>query len=287
MNEIPEALRLYRGQLRDAVERDVRRRRPRAPRLVLPTAAMLAAAATIAVVVGLMLGAASPSADAAARKALAATAAVNSGTMTMTWVVGDHTTVRTTQWNGADLSVADDPAVHDAFAIQELLVGGNVYVQLPDGTWQHYASEADAGYLDASLHVARADVAGTSAAQVLALVPGLKQAAQPDGTTVYSGTIQATGPGHVPVGDITPATVLGARLQSVGRESQLRMVVGSDGLVSQLSETADDGSASWTIRYSQLDSTPPISAPASFTEGTTPTSPPPPQPVAPAAAPGG
>jgi hypothetical protein len=272
MNEIPEELRLYRRQLRDAVGRDLRRRRPRAPRLVIPTAAVLAAA-VVAVVVGLTLTAPSPSADAAARKALAATAAVDSGTMTMTFGMGGLMMTRTTQWNGGDLSVNMDPGGAHVPANHVLLIGGSVYAQRPDGTWQHYASEADAGWLALPLQVAGADQVGSDAAEVLALVPGLQQTTQPDGTTVYTGTIPASGSAEVSAG-ADPATVLGARLQSVGSASAFRMVVGSDGLVQEISETADDGGASRTIEYSQLGSTPPISAPASFTEGTAPPSPP-------------
>jgi hypothetical protein len=55
---------------------------------------------------------------------------------------------------------------------------------------------------------------------------------------------------------------------------QLRMRVGGDGLVRQVSVTfqqdtgssAVDGSDTWSVTYSQLGSTPPITAPASSTD---------------------
>jgi hypothetical protein len=279
MNEIPEGLRLYRSQLRDAIERDLHRRTPR-PRMLHPRAARLLptfavlAAATVAVFVGLMLRAASPpSAYAAASKAIAATSAgsVDSGTMSQTFVLGNHTTHGTTQWSGNDISIsADDGSLFGAR--QVLLIDGAVYAQQADGTWLHYASESDAGRLALLVQSARVDVAGSSAAQILAVVPDLQKATQPDGSTVFTGTILASGPAHVTPTDDT-ATRLAARLKSVGRDARFKLVVGRDGLVSQMSETADDGTFSWSVQYSQLGSTTPISPPATSTDATPATAP--------------
>jgi hypothetical protein len=231
----------------------------------------LSAAATVTlslagVLVGLTLSAAAPaSAYAAAKHAIAATSAgsLDSGTVTRTFVLGNHTTLETTQWNGNDISIASDHGSLDlAGDNQLLLVGGSVYVQSADGTWQRYASESDIGVLERVLQRARTNVSGSSAAQILALVPNLQKTVQPDGTTVYTGTIPASDSAEVTPSDNTAAR-LGARLQSVGRVSQFKLVVGSDGLVRQLSETADDGSMSSSTQYSQLGSTPPITTPGS------------------------
>jgi hypothetical protein len=239
------------------------------PRLVSRRILALSATATAAlaitgVLVGLTLSAAAPaSAYAAAKKAIAATSAgaIDSGTMTSTFAIGNHTTNQTTHWDGNDLSITgDDGSLWGATHV--LLIEGNVYVQQADGTWQHYTSEADAGQFATAVQTARVDVAGNSAAQILALVPDLQKTTQADGSTVYTGTIPATGPATVSPTDNT-ATRLGARLKSIGRVSEFRLVVGNDGLVRQLSETADDGSTSWTVHYSQLGSTPPIHAPTS------------------------
>ena len=232
---------------------------------------LTALSATVAVslagvLVGLTLSAAAPtSAYAAAKNAIAATSAdsLDSGTMTATFALGNHTTLETTQWNGNDLSISSDHGSLDLSGDKQLLlVGGNVYVQSADGTWQHYANESDIGVLERVVQRARANVSGSSAAQILALVPNLQKTVQPDGTSVYTGTIPASGN----AAEVTPtddtATRLRARLQSVGRVSQFKLVVGSDGLVRQLSETADDGTASSNTQYSQLGSTPPITPPA-------------------------
>ena len=113
MNDIPEELRLFRSQLLDAIDRDLGRRSPhsrvtqrRSLRLGLPTLAVVAAA-TVAVVLGLTLSAASPSsAYAAAKKALAATAAASSGTITgEVSHSGSSYTLDTTQWNGDSIAV--------------------------------------------------------------------------------------------------------------------------------------------------------------------------------------
>ena len=159
--------------------------------------ATVAALARRRVLVGLTLSAAAPtSAYAAAENAIAATSAgtLDSGTMTATFALGNHTTLETTQWNGNDLSIASDHGSLDLSGDKQLLlVGGNVYVQSADGTWQHYASESDIGVLERVVQRARANVSGSSAAQILALVPNLQKTVQPDGTSVYTGTIPASG----------------------------------------------------------------------------------------------
>lgn len=270
MNNTADELRMIRSRLLDAVDRDLSLEIPRSRtirhrlRLAISTLAVLATA-TAAIVLGLTLGAASPqSAYAAAKKAIAATSAdaLDSGTMTSTFRVGNHATNQTTQWHGNDLSISGDHL--SLWATQVLLVGGNVYVQQRDGTWQHYANESDAGRLARPLQMARVDVAGNSAAQILALVPDLQKMTQPDGSTVYTGTMPASEIAGVTPSDDT-ATRLRARLQSPV-SSQFKLIVGTDGLVRQMSETADDGTTAWNVQYTQLGSTPPITAPANATD---------------------
>jgi hypothetical protein len=118
-------------------------------RLISLSAAFAAAAVLAAVAGGLTLGGASPpSAYAAAHKALAATSAQRSGTMTLTVNGAKLYTVR---WNSHRLGLKKDqssPLVLGhvlGYDRQMLLIGGDVYVQHQDGTWTHYASKADVG----------------------------------------------------------------------------------------------------------------------------------------------
>jgi hypothetical protein len=252
-----------------------------------------AAVAVVGVVVGLALTAASPSsADAAARRALAATAAAPSGTMTTTVLhAGVSHTIDAARWNGSD--IAFSPGVGP---IQQLLlIGGGMYVQTSDGTWLHYANASDVGPkpLGGLVQLARDNIAGTSPQQILALATHVQKATQPDGTTVYTGTIPSSSldPGLVPGNDAITSMILGAQKRTdmifgVGRNEgdapggyqndlQLQMSVEGDGLVKEVSVTfqrqgtgspAVDGTYRWSVTYSQLGSTPPITAPAGSTD---------------------
>jgi hypothetical protein len=298
MNEIPEELLLYRTQLRDAIKRDLHRRsrlsrvvQTRSFRLAIPTLAVLAAA-TAAIVLGLTLSAASPSsASAAATRALAATAAAPSGTMTTTVLHGGVTrTIDATRWNGHDI------AFSPGFGLipQLLLIGGGMYVQTSDGTWLHYANASNVGPkpLGGLMQLAQDNVAGTTPQQILALATGVQKTAQSDGTTVYAGTIPSSSldPANAPGNDAIMSMILGAQKRTdmmfgVGphegdasggnNDLQLQMSVGGDGLVQQVSVTfqrqntgssAVDGTYTWSVTYSQLGSTPPITAPPSSTD---------------------
>jgi hypothetical protein len=298
MNEIPEELLLYRTQLRAAIERDLHHRtrrsrvmQARSLRLALPTLSALAAA-TAAIVIGLTLSAASPSgASAAAARALAATAAAPSGTMTTTVLhAGVTRTTDATRWNGDDIAFSTG---FDQFP-QLLLIGGGMYVQTSDGTWLHYANASDVGPkpLGGLTHIAQDNIAGTTAQQILALATDVKQTAQSDGTTVYSGTIPSSNinAGNDPGNNAIISMILAAQKRtdmmfgagkgdapgsSMQGDLQLAMSVGGDGLVRQVSVTfqgQDTGSATvddtytWSVAYSQLGSTPPITAPASSTD---------------------
>jgi hypothetical protein len=243
-----------------------------------------AAVAAVGVVVGLALTAASPpGADAAARRALAATAAAPSGTMTTTVLhAGVTQTVDAARWNGSDIAFSPG----DGPIPQLLLIGGGMYVQTSDGAWLHYANASDVepkplGGLE---QLAQDNIASTTPQQILALATGVQQTAQPDGTTVYTGTIPSSSldPALVPGNDAITSMILGAQKRtdmmfggaggnapgsSVQNDLQFEMSVGGDGLVKQVSVTfQQDGTYTWSVTYSQLGSTPPITAPASSTD---------------------
>ena len=252
-----------------------------------------AGVAVVGVVVGLALTAASPpSADAAARRALAATAAAPSGTMATTVLhAGVTHTIDGARWNGND--IAFSPGIGPIS--QLLLIGGGMYVQTSDGAWLHYAkaSDVEPKPLGGLVQLAHDNIAGTSPQQILALATHVQKALQADGTTVYTGTIPSSSldPGLVPGNDAITSMILGAQKRTdmifgVGpkggdapggyqNDLQLRMSVGGDGLVQQVSVTfqrqgtgssAVDGTYRWSVTYSQLGSTPAITPPASSTD---------------------
>ncbi|MFY9930465.1 MAG: hypothetical protein WAK82_20910 [Streptosporangiaceae bacterium] len=252
-------------------------------RVVGLSAAGATALAAAAVVAALMLSAASPpSAYAAATKALAATTAAASGTQTATVVNGSSSyTLDTTRWNGTGIALTRGQRSVLGTNQQLLLVGGGVYVQTAGGTWLHYASASDVGpRLGPAVQLARDNAAGNTAGQILSLATGLQQATQPDGTTIYTGTIpDSTGDPGVKPGDDELIQVI-SDLRS-GNEPgapggyhngvALRMTVGPGGLVQKVSLTfrqqdtgsaANNGTSTWTVTYSQLGSTPPITAPS-------------------------
>jgi hypothetical protein len=301
MNETTRELDLIRTHLRAAIERDLRNDTPRVPvthrrsfRLGIPTLAAVAVA-TAAIVLGFAVSAAAPSgASAEARRALAATAAAPSGTMTTTVLhAGVSKTVEAARWNGHDLAYSSG----DGLIPQIMLIAGGVYAQKPDGTWLHYADASDVppkpvGGME---QLARDTIAATTPQQILALATGVKKTVQPDGSTVYTGTIPASSldPALVTGNDAITNMILGAQKRTdgmvgVGRATeqtpgasccqqdlQLQMSVGSDGLVEQVSitfqqQTASSaalaGSYTWSTTYSQLGSTPPITPPANSTD---------------------
>jgi hypothetical protein len=240
---------------------------------VVGISAVAAAAALglAGVLVGLTLSAASPqSAYAEARKAIAATSAgaVRSGRLTLTFGLGGQKTLLTAaEWSGNDISIWDVEL--SRFGARRLvLTGANAYEQRVDGTWLRYPSASDLGRrLHAIARATRTILTGSRADQILALVPGLRKTAEPGGTTVYAGTIPASDSAAAsPTGNT--ATRLVAALKSAGNDAQLRLIVGSDGLVRQLSEIVDHRTRAWTIQYSELGTTPPVSPPHTFREAT-------------------
>jgi len=311
VNETASELDLIRTQLRAAIERDLHRRgqrlrvtRRRSFRLAIPTLAVVAAATAVAL--GLTLTASPENASAAARRALAATAAAPSGTMTTTVLHGGVThTVDAARWNDGD--IAFSPGFG---SIQQvLLIGAGMYVQTLDGTWLHYADASNVGPkpLGGLAQLAQDNIASTAPQQILGLANHVQRAAQPDGSTLYTGTIPSSNldPALVPGNDAITSMILGAQKRSVemfgpgpnerevpgsqlNGDLQLQMSVGGDGLVRQVSVTfeqdgtdsaAVDDTYTWSVTYSRLGSTPPITPPSSSTDvppGTLPSGFPPP-----------
>jgi hypothetical protein len=296
MNETAREIDLIRTQLRAAIERDLRNRSPgsrvmhrRSFRIAIPTLAVLAAA-TAAIVLGLTVSAASPSsAFAAARRALAATAAAPSGTLATTVLhAGVTQTTDVARWNGSDIAFTPG----DGPIQQLLLIGGGMYVQTSGGTWLHYADASNVGPkpLGGLMQLAQDNIAGVATQQILALATNVQRTAQPDGTTLYSGTIPSNSlnPATVPGNDAITNMILGAQKRTdmmfgagadaTGNQQsdlQLQMSVGGDGLVRQVSVTfqkegtgspAADGTYTWSVTYNQLGNTPPITPPPNSTE---------------------
>jgi hypothetical protein len=261
-------------------------------RLIALSAAAAAGLSLAGVLVALTLSAAAPaSAYAAAKKAIAASSAgaVDSGTLTLT-STGPYSggpwrgasVVTAVRWNGDDLAITSGDAADVVPGFVQLLeVGGGVYLQRADGSWLHYASDADIGrpFYAGAVQVARGLAAGSRAAQIIASTYGLQKTVEPDGSTVFSGTIPPSNPAEGVSTDDTTQIML----PSFGPGGAFQLVVGNDGLVRQMSETASPPlTGAWSIGYSQLGSTPPISPPSAYTEGTVGDLPTPPQEVAPA-----
>jgi hypothetical protein len=258
-------------------------------RIAIPTLAVLAAA-TAAIVLGLTVSAASPSsAFAAARRALAATAAAPSGTLATTVLhAGVTQTTDAARWNGSDIAFTPG----DGPIQQLLLIGGGMYVQTSEGTWLHYADASNVGPkpLGGLMQLARDNIAGVAPQQILGLATNVQRTAQPDGTTLYTGTIPSNrlNPATVPGNDAITNMILGAQkrtdmMSGAGADAtgnqqsdlQLQMSVGGDGLVRQVSVTfqkegtgspAADRTYTWSVTYSQLGNTPPITPPPNSTD---------------------
>lgn len=257
-------------------------RRGRRRRLIRLSATAAAAAVVAGVILSLSLGGASPqSAYATARKALAATSAANSGTMTVTATGTGHKlwTLYTTRWTGKRISLSSGAAHVLGRNRQLILIGGGAYLQKADGTWVHYATEADVGpKLGPAVQLAHKNVAGNTANQILALATHLHKTVEPDGTTVYTGTIPNSNADPASPG--VPDAIMGmiTKLRSGNQpgapggshpDTKLTLIVGRDGLVSRVSLTvhqqgdtdAATSSTTWTVQYSHLGGTPQISAP--------------------------
>jgi hypothetical protein len=287
--------------LRDQITATLVPSRARSPRvasrgrLVSLSTAAAAAVALVAVLVGLGVTASSPSsAFAAARRALAATAAATSGTMTMTTTAPDGTsvTMESTLWNGDDIAFSTGASDFLGSDRRLLLIGGGAYVQEADGHWVRYVSESEVGYkVGPKVQLAHDNVAGNTAQRILDLATGLKKTEQLDGSTLYTATIpnSTADPGNDPADDALmrmltdlrtgkdPGAPSGSNEPLWHTDLQLKMTVASDGLVRQMSlifRPLDPGSSeytgptTWSVTYSHLGSTPPITAPRVSTPGT-------------------
>src|SRR5438105_12458244 len=120
------------------------------------------------------------------------------------------------------------------------------------------------------VELARNNVAGNTASQILSLATGLSQTTQPDGTTLYTGIIPNTAgdPGIDPSDDQILRMIADLSNGSDNEPGspggyhngiQLNMTVGADGFVRQVSltyeqqdtgSTKSDGSYTLTIGYS-------------------------------------
>jgi len=240
---------------------------PARRRLPLSAAAAvaLAAAAVVAVVT---FGAASPqSADAAARKALAMTAAASSGTITGTVSHNGSTyTLDTTRWNRDSIAVTPGDRSELGPNQALTLIDGAAYVEQADGTWLHYASADGVGpKVGPQVELAENNVAGNTADQILSLATGLTQTSQSDGTTVYTGTIPSTSDDKgTPPSDDEILRIISSLSSGDDTGLQLQLTVGADDLVRQI-ELTTGGTYTWTVTYSRLGRTPPITAPATST----------------------
>ena len=132
--------------------------------------------------------------------------------------------------------------------LQMRLIGGGVYVQRPDGTWVHYAREADVGdKLGPAVTGLHANIHANNAHEILSMATDLRTTPGPGGTTVYSGTIRNA---HVdPSMNLSQneVTRMLAKLRGEGasdpdapggtypNHSKLMMIVGHDGLVKRIS----------------------------------------------------
>lgn len=240
----------------------------------------VAALAVAAMLGGVFLsGGSTQSAYAAAQKAVAVTSAnaVDSGTI-VTRLSRDGATVatETTSWNGSDISLKT--VLYTASELR--LVGQDSYGLRPDGRWTHYDASALGlpAFLKEMLASARVDVAGTTVRNIIDATSGLEQTENADGSTTYSGTANADasiGSAIVAI-DPTDGSVLAlvtrairpiANAKDRSTVVSVQLTVASDGLISSLRVSFQSDGKSWaqTSDYSQLGSTPAITAPAAGT----------------------
>src|SRR5262249_60090930 len=120
-------------------------------------------------------------------------------------------TVGAARWHGRD--IAFSPGFGPI--PQLLLIGGGMYVQTQEGTWLHYANASDVAPkpLGGLVQLARDNIAGTTPQQILALATHVQKTGQPDGTTLYTGTIPngSMHPALVPGNHATPSPLLASQ----------------------------------------------------------------------------
>jgi hypothetical protein len=277
---------------------------PRPPhrRRLISLSLGFAVAALAVVVGGLTLGGESPqSAYAAAHKALAATSAQRSGTMTVTV---NGATLSTLRWNHHGIALTKDQSSPLVLGhvlgpdLQMLLIGSGVYVQHQDGTWTHYSSQADVGdKLGPEVEGLAAETHPNNALEILSVARNLDKTSGPGGTAMYTGTIRNAHVDPQMTLSQNDVTQMLAKLRGEGASdanapggtypdtSKLRMIVGHDGLVKRISfifqqpycraglpncpqsgpPTGPHRTITWSVQYSHLGDNRPITPPATST----------------------
>jgi len=258
-------------------------RRSRRSRLIGLSAAAAAALSAAGVIVALTASATSPpSAFAAARQALAATAGAVSGTMTMTATgPGTTWTIETTRWSGNAIAISSGPRHLLGLNRQLLLIGGRAYLQTEDGTWLRYAHDSDVSpQLVPAVQLAHDNVRGSAPKQILELATGLRKTVRPGGVNEYTGTIRNSNayPVNNPTDDAIMRMIDNLRSGNpAGAPGGLELsMIAGHGKVRRITLTferydpatsADLGTTTWTVTYSRIGSTPSITAPAASTPG--------------------
>ena len=279
-------------------------RSPRPPhrRRLISLSLGFAVAALAVVVGGLTVGSESPqSAYAAAHRALAATSAQRSGTMTVTV---NGATLSTLRWNDHRIALRKDQSSPLVLGhvlgpdLQMLLIGGGVYLQHQDGTWTHYAHRADVGdKLGPEVEGLAAETHPNNALEILSVASNLKKTSGPGGTTIYTGTIRNAHVDPQMTLSQNDVTQMLAKLRGEGASdanapggsypdtSKLRMIVGHHGLVERISfifqqpycraglpncpesgpPTDPHRTITWSVQYSHLGDNRPITPPATST----------------------
>jgi len=208
--------------------------------------------------------------------------------MTLTVVSGAKTwRLETTRWHGHEVALFPGQGSVLGRDRELLLVGHGAYIETANGTWIHYARASDVGdRLGPGVQLARDNVAGTTADRILTVTNDIRKTSRPDGTTVYTGTIPDSAAD--PTISAKDDTIMGVitKLRSGNQPGapggrhpnlRLRMIVARDGLVGRISitfhqtgahSTTSGGATTWSITYSHLGTTPPITPPATSTPGT-------------------
>jgi hypothetical protein len=89
-----------------------------------------------------------------------------------------------------------------------------MYVQTSAGSWLHYATASNVAPkpLGGMVQLAQDTIAATAPQQILTLASDVQKTAQPDGTTLYTGTIPTSrlDPALVPGNDAITSMILRA-----------------------------------------------------------------------------
>jgi len=283
-----EAVDLAAAELRVRIETAVgadqphgRQFRPR--RLVGFSAAGIALATTAAVAVFLTLGSSGVTpgvqgAAAAVKMAarLTAASADQSGTATVRMTRDGQTwTHKTIRWNGNDLEITDESRGRPSSGLPLLVVSGMMYGH--DPAHEGWVEVGPVSSIDPGtgttptdiLAAVREDMGGATLRRITGTMTadGLTAANQPDGSTIYRGT--------VPAGQIARQTgfkegqairvfpfgyVADDAAANPASLLDTALTVGADGVIREIAVTW--GTWTYTVTYSHLGSTPAVVAPA-------------------------